>query len=97
VTTSPEYDAGVAVAYDDDRYGMMRVHIAQRRGDLACQRYTRNHLRAVAIGHGVTSVPRKHDLATRMAYSGLIDADGYLRDGFPTTVLPPAVTEGGAA
>lgn len=69
--------------YDDDRYGMMRVHIAQRRGDLACGRYTRNTLRAFAAGHGVTpSILRKRDLATRMAYSGLIGPDGYLRDGF---------------
>ena len=70
--------------YEDDRYGMMRVHIAQRRGDLACERYTRNNLRAFAKGHGVTpSSLSKRDLATRMAYSGLISADGYLRDGFP--------------
>lgn len=70
--------------YEDDRYGMMRVHIAQRRGDLACERYTRNNLRAFAKGHGLTlGSLRKRDLATSMAYSGLISADGYLRDGFP--------------
>lgn len=79
-----------AVAYNDDRRGMMRVHIAQRRGDLACDRYSRNNLRAHATGHGVTpSILHKRDLATRMAYEGLIDADGYLRDGFPDITTPP--------
>lgn len=92
---SGETDAPV-VAYDDDRYGMMRVHIAQRRGDLACDRYTRNNLRAFATGHGVTpSSLRKRDLATRMAYEGFIGSDGYLRDGFPGRVTPPATTTGG--
>lgn len=87
-------EAGAAVVtYSDDRHGMMRVHIAQRRGDLACERYTRNGLRAFSTGHGVTSSPRKRDLATRMAYEGLIDADGYLRDGFPPRSTPPASTE----
>ena len=92
---SPDYDATIrgalrAALYDDDRYGMMRVHIAQRRGDLACDRYTRNVLRAFAKGHGVTpSILGKRDLATRMAYHGLIDAGGNLRNGFPTTPLPP--------
>lgn len=79
--------------YEDDRYGMMRVHVAQRRGDLACDRYTRNNLRAFAKGHRVTpSSLRKRDLATRMAYEGLIDRDGYLRDGFPVRVAPAEVT-----
>lgn len=72
------------MTYQDDRYGMMRVHIAQGRGDLACDRYTRNTLRAFAKGRGVTpSSLHKRDLAARMAYEGFIDADGYLRDGFP--------------
>ena len=88
MSTSPEK------AYDDDRYGMMRVHIAQRRGELACDRYTRNNLRAFAKGHGLEAAPRKRDLATRMAHIGLIDADGYLRDGFPIRVSSPT---GGAA
>lgn len=80
---SPENDTPV-VAYDDDRYGLMRVHIAQRRGDLACDRYSRNNLRAFAKGRGVTpSSLHKRDLATRLAYEGFLDADGYLRDGFP--------------
>lgn len=77
--------------YADDRRGMMRVHIAQGRGDLACDRYSRSALRAHAQGHGVTaSVLHKRDLATRMAYEGLIDADGYLRDGFPGHAKPTA-------
>jgi hypothetical protein len=89
MTQSAENDAPV-VTYDDDRYGMMRVHIAQQRGDLACAYYTRNSLRAFAKGHGVTSSSLlKRDLATRMAYEGLIDARGGLRDGFPGRVIPP--------
>lgn len=86
---SPERDAPTAT-YDDDRYGTMRVHIAQRRGDLACDRYTRDALRAFATKHGITpSILGKRDLATRMAYHGLIDAEGHLRDGFPNRVTPP--------
>ena len=73
-----------AETYGDDRPGMMRVHIAGERGRLACDRYTRNALRAHARGHGV-SVGHSHksSLAWHMASRGLIDADGYLRDGFP--------------
>jgi hypothetical protein len=75
--------------YDDDRRGLMRVHIAQRRGDLACERHTRNGLRSFAKGRGLTlSSLHKRDLATRLAYEGFIDADGYLRDGFPPAVTP---------
>lgn len=71
-------------AYDDDRRGLMRIHIASQRADLACERYTRNALRAFANGrvsrpgHSV-----KRDLAWQMAQDGLIDAEGNLRDGFP--------------
>jgi len=70
--------------YDDDRPGLMRIHIASRRADLACKRYTRNTLRAFAKGHGAPySSGLKNDLAWHMAQHGLIDAEGNLRDGFP--------------
>ena len=88
-SVAAEKSAPVTV-YDDDRYGMMRVHIAQRRGDLACDLYTRNTLRAFAKGRcAAAGIPHKRDLATRLAYEGFISADGYLRDGFPTSVTPP--------
>ena len=74
--------------YGDDRYGMMRVHIADRRADLACQRYTRANLRMHANRHGLTA-KLKRDLAWFMAQHGLIDADGYLRDGFPAGERDP--------
>ncbi len=97
MASSPDYDATIrgalrAALYDDDRHGMMRVHIAQRRGDLACDRYTRDALRAFAKEHGITpSILGKRDLATRMAYHGLIGADGHLRNGFQPRPLPPDV------
>ena len=73
-----------AGTYSDDRYGHMRIHIASRRADLACKRYTRNALRAFAKGHGASYSSRiKYDLAWHMAQHGLIDAEGNLRDGFP--------------
>lgn len=70
--------------YNDDRAGMMRVHIAYERGRLACERYTRAQLRMHANGR----LPRtghqlKSDLAWDLAQHGLISPDGYLRDGFP--------------
>ena len=72
------------MTYTDDRYGYMRVHIAAERARLACERYTRNSLRAVAKGKGLRlGSLRKRDMAWHMAQSGLIDADGFLRDGFP--------------
>lgn len=75
-----------AVAYDDDRRGHMRVHIADRRGQEACSRYTRNALRNHAKGAGLRlGSLRKRDLAWFMAQHGLIDASGNLRAGFPTT------------
>jgi hypothetical protein len=91
--------AQAVVTYDDDRRGLMRVHIAQRRGDLACDRYSRNTLRAFARWRMLApSSLQKRDLATRMAYEGLIDADGYLRDGFPAVVTSPgSSSEGGAS
>ena len=74
------------MTYSDDRPGMMRVHIAEERGRLACERYTRDALRAHAKGHGLSTAFEwryKRNLAWNMAQHGLIDADDYLRDGFP--------------
>ena len=71
--------------YDDDRPGMMRVHIADARASAACMTYTRSALRAHANSHGVSTSHRvKHDLAWHMAQLGLIDHYGHLRDGFPS-------------
>jgi len=53
----------MSTEYNDDRPGMMRVHIADQRGRLAAYRFKRDTLRAHA--------------------KGLIDDEGYLRDGFP--------------
>ena len=93
---SEHYSDATIATYDDDRYGMMRVHIASRRADLACENYTRNALRNFAKAKGLTpSISRKRDLAWRMAQAGLICRNGYLRDGFPTRVHPPS--NGGAA
>ncbi|EFQ84733.1 hypothetical protein HMPREF0063_10074 [Aeromicrobium marinum DSM 15272] len=75
--------------YSDDRYGCMRVHIAARRGELACSRFRRNTLRSHAKAHGLRlGSLRKTDLAWQMAQHGLIDANGYLRDGFPVPGAP---------
>jgi len=75
--------------YDDDRYGMMRVHIAQRRGQEACRRYTRNALRNHAKSKGFKfGRLTKMNMAWMMAQNGLIDSDGYLRDGFPEVKVP---------
>ena len=73
--------------YGDDRYGMMRVHIAARRARLAGGIYTRDQLRRWAKVHGLRlSGLRKLDIGWHMAQHGLIDADGHLRDGFPEAV-----------
>lgn len=77
--------------YSDDRNGMMRVHIASQRSRLAGERYTRDHLRAVAKAKGLRlGSLGKHDLGWEMAQRGLIDADGRLRDGFPEVVTSTA-------
>lgn len=73
-----------APQYSDDRYGMMRVHIADQRSRLASSRYTRNAMRAFAKSKGLRlGSLRKSDLGWHMAQHGLIDAYGNLRDGFP--------------
>jgi hypothetical protein len=70
--------------YGDDRYGLMRVHIAAQRARWACDKFSRNFLREWAKEHGVSAAHRlKFDLAWHMAQHGLIDAEGNLRDGFP--------------
>lgn len=74
-----------AVAYSDDRRGMMRIHIAAQRSRLAGDRYTRDALRAHAKRHGLRlGSATKYHLGWHLAQHGLIDADGFLRDGFPT-------------
>ena len=69
---------------DDDTEGWMRIHIGRRRAQIACVRYTKRALADHARSHGVlgTSWP-KLILAENMAFHGLIDVDGNLRDGWP--------------
>ncbi len=65
------------MSYDDDRPGMMRVHIAQRRADALCNAYTRDALRHFARLHGVpTGYMNKSDLAFYVACAGVV-APGY--------------------
>lgn len=70
--------------YDDDRYGQMRVHIAEQRAALACEMYTRDQLREHAKARGL-KLGARHKLAAAwyLAQQGMIDADGALRDRFP--------------
>lgn len=75
----------MSTPYGDDTYGWMRVHIADQRSRLAAARYTRNRLRAFAKAKGLRlGSLNKHDMGWHMAQEGFIDADGYLRDGFPS-------------
>lgn len=62
--------------YDDDRPGMMRVHVADRRAQALVNCYTRNRLRAMARGRGLPTGGRKHDLAWHLANAGVV-APGY--------------------
>jgi len=74
------------MTYIDDRYGLMRVHVADDRARLACDQYKRDDLRAWAKTHGMKVVRgslRKRDFAWYMAQHGLIDDAGSLRAGFP--------------
>ena len=74
----------MSTEYTDDVHGLMRVHIAQQRSVEAGKRHTRDELRRHAQRHGLQpSSLRKYDLGTVMAYKGLIDENGYLREGFP--------------
>lgn len=76
--------------YDDDRPGCMRMHVASDRARRACDRFTRDHLRAFAKRHGLhVSHLLKEEIAWDMAQFGLIEPDGNLRHGFPTTPTPP--------
>ena len=57
--------------YDDDRPGMMRVHIAQRRALELCDDYTRDGLLIIARRQGVpTGYKHKFDLAVAIIFSG---------------------------
>jgi hypothetical protein len=63
--------------YEDDRPGMMRVHIAEWRAAALCEAYTRDHLREIARSRGVsTGYKRKRDLAFYVACAGVV-APGY--------------------
>lgn len=65
------------MSYDDDRPGMMRVHIAQRRGEALAKTYTRNALRDMARGRGIpVGGGLKHEIAWRLAVAGVV-APGY--------------------
>lgn len=58
--------------YDDDRPGMMRVHIAEQRAAALCEKHTRDGLRRIARFRGVpTGYSTKHDLAVALAFDGL--------------------------
>lgn len=68
-TTTP---TEAPMPYDDDRPGMMRVHVAQRRGDELCARYTRDTLREMARQRGVPAGHSlKRDLAVALAMAGV--------------------------
>ena len=68
---------GAAVSYDDDRPGMMRIHIASRRADALCKAYTRDWLRAEAKRHGISTHLRKSDTAWF-----LVNRHGYVAPGY---------------
>lgn len=64
------------MSYDDDRPGMMRVHIAHQRGHALAAHYSRDSLREIARERGVPTGGRKYDLAWRLASVGVV-APGY--------------------
>jgi hypothetical protein len=58
--------------WDDDRPGMMRVHVAQERARLLCEKYTRDHLRAMCRERGLTPWgTTKDELAFELALAGV--------------------------
>ena len=59
-------------AYDDERPGMMRVHVAQQRAQALCSQHTRNDLRELARAVGVPAgYSTKFDLALALAFAGV--------------------------
>ena len=57
--------------WDDDRPGMMRVHVAQRRAQELCDDYTRDGLRIIARQGGVaTGYPTKYEQALAIVMAG---------------------------
>jgi len=67
--------------YNDDRPGMMRIHIAQRRARALCEAYPRDTLRLIAQRAGVpTGYSLKADLAFELALHG-VTPPGYDREG----------------
>lgn len=64
------------MSYDDDRPGMMRVHIAEKRAVALSNFYTRNDLRSIARRKGVPAgYSVKADLAYALALHGVIAPD----------------------
>lgn len=58
--------------YDDDRPGMIRLHIAEQRARELCDTYDRDTLRGIARQRGVpTGFPHKRDLALALALHGV--------------------------
>lgn len=64
------------MSYDDDRPGMMRVHIADRRAQAMVDAFTRDALRHHCRVRELPTGGRKHDLARRLANAGMV-APGY--------------------
>lgn len=64
------------MSYDDDRPGMMRVHICQQRADAMARRFTRDALRAMARARNLPTGGSKLDVAWHLALAGEV-APGY--------------------
>ena len=64
------------MSYDDDRPGMMRVHICDQRARALASHYTRDYLRELARERGLPTSGLKHYLAWRLAGAG-VTAPGY--------------------
>jgi len=71
----------MSAAYDDDRPGMMRVHIADRRADALCAAHTRDWLRANAKVRGISTSLNKREMAWYLAANHGFTAPGYDKAG----------------
>lgn len=67
---SPEQEAATLTPYDDDRPGMMRVHIAEQRGRAIEALGSREVLRQHAKRLGVNAAGTKSEVALRLAQAG---------------------------
>ena len=65
------------MSYDDDRPGMMRIHIAERRADALCKAFTRDWIRANAKAHGISTHLSKRSMAWYLAANHGYVAPGY--------------------